>query len=337
MKNNYKTAIENVCAWPSLHKNTEGELVVFVFDQPSHSFWEGDIQCWKSKDKGETWQYESHVTRHEAGTNRMNVACGTDNDGNYMVLVSGWTGRIPSGTRQECDWIMNRDASRIQPLTCRSYDNCKTWEYLENFPQVPAQVEKDRILTPFGKIAATEGHKLSLSAYAPSPDGFCSYFLRSNDNGLSWETPVVINPKGNETSVLSLGEGKWLAASREEDMHVELFVSNDDGKTWTKKMPLTLPKQAPGDFLWTQDKKKLIYAYGNRCKGAYGIDLRFSEDMGESWSAPVKIADSPDKDSGYPSSVMLSEDEVITVYYTRLENDFSYEMRSIIWNISDIS
>jgi hypothetical protein len=316
--------------------NENKELAVFIFNQPAHSFWEGDIEYWKSCDNGDTWQFKSRVTDHDPGTNRMNIAAGRNGDGEFIVIVSGWDKRLPAGTFKECDWRMNKNANRLQSRTYLSPDNGKSWLLSENFPQLPVRKVRNRSLTPFGKIVLSEDKCLNVSAYAPTSKGHASYFVRSRDNGRSWEKPRLLNPEGNETSLLYVGEGKWLAASRENDMHVELFSSNDDGVSWRRKMPLTLPHQAPGDFFRTLNGERLFYIYGNRCKGNYGLDIRFSDDRGESWGAPTRIVNVPDKDSGYPSSVLVSEDDVVTAYYTKLDGDFEYEMRIVKWKLSQL-
>ena len=61
-------------------------------------------------------------------------------------------------------------------------------------------------------------------------------------DGNCWTDPVLINPKGDETDLLHLGDGRWLASSRQKDL-VNLFRSEDVGRTWTCDMPLTLPGQ----------------------------------------------------------------------------------------------
>jgi hypothetical protein len=330
------TAINGVCAWPSLQKNTNNELNVFIFNQPCHSFWEGDIECWKSSDAGDSWLLHSRVTEHAPSTNRMNIATGYGHKGELIVIVGGWDQRKPAGTTTDCDWQhVNANAHRLQPWIRRSADGGKNWRMEGTFPSLPGLEEKYKILTPFGRIIRSGHNRLSVSAYAHTPEGLSTYFLNSVDNGLSWETRML-NPTGNETSLFQLENKKWLAASREKDMHVELFISNDDGNTWERKMPLTLPRQAPGDFFQRLEDKRIFYIYGNRCKGNYGLDIRSSDDQGMTWSAPERIIDIANKDSGYPSCVMVSDADVVTAYYTKLDGDFEYEMRIVKWKLSQL-
>ena len=114
-----------------------------------------------------------------------------------------------------------------------------------------------------------------------------------------------MNPAGNETDILHLGGGRWLAASREfkesRDVHLELFVSTDDARTWERRMPLSLPMQVTGNLAALADGRILL-SYGNRCWNNFGVDVRISEDQGKTWSPPIRIADCPRADCGYPST-----------------------------------
>ncbi len=133
--------------------------------------------------------------------------------------------------------------------------------------------------------------------------------------------------------------GRWLAASRNNHRSrryqiVELCVSEDDGKTWRRDQPLTLPMQVTGHLMRLADGRVMV-SYGNRNWGNYGVDVRFSEDEGKTWSPPVRIADAPFADCGYPSSVQLPDGRVVTAYYTKISEDFHYEMRVAHWDPGD--
>jgi hypothetical protein len=51
------------------------------------------VECWASTDGGRIWKLRGVPAPHEPGTNRMNVAAGTANDGALIVLASGWGGQ----------------------------------------------------------------------------------------------------------------------------------------------------------------------------------------------------------------------------------------------------
>ncbi|MEO6908425.1 MAG: hypothetical protein ABI210_11100 [Abditibacteriaceae bacterium] len=62
---------------------------------------------------------------------------------------------------------------------------------------------------------------------------------------------------------------------------------------------------------------------------------RIGEDAGKTWSAPIRLADMPVWDGGYPSSVERADGRIVTASYAdhpkRGENQ--YQMDVVIWEI----
>jgi Neuraminidase (sialidase) len=161
---------------------------------------------------------------------------------------------------------------------------------------------------------------------------FSSYFVRSEDGGLSWSSPVVINPKGDETCLLQIKGEEWMAAARESNRLVQ-YRSNDNGKTWHAEFDLTLPGQVTGHLTRLKDGKILL-SYGNRNTNNCGVDIRISEDDGKNWGAPCRLANLPLPDCGYPSTVQLPDESLVTIYYAKTYNAHKYDMYSLKWKIS---
>ena len=61
----------------------------------------------------------------------------------------------------------------------------------------------------------------------------------------------------NETALISIGERKIVAAARSthtmSDQHTDIYISEDSGKTWFNKGPVTLAMQHPAHILMLQD------------------------------------------------------------------------------------
>ena len=329
------TAIQKVCAWPNLKRLPDGTLVVFIFNQPCHGLWEGDLDCWASEDNGKTWRFRSRTAQHEPTTNRMNCAAGFAKNGDLVVLCSGWSNRAQAGT-------LSGPKSRVlRPWVCRSSDGGRTWSVGMKFPEAPATAAgRDNDLIPFGDIQTAADGSLCTGAYLSKGDMREGYLVRSRDDGRSWTELAPLNPVGNETAIHHMGGGRWLAASREfrekRDVHLELFSSTDDARTWQRKMPLSLPMQVTGHVTTLADGRILL-SYGNRCWNNFGVDVRLSGDKGQTWSPPIRIADCPRPDCGYPSSVQLEDGRIVTAYYTQVSADFHYEMRVATWNPNQFS
>ncbi|MCA2971292.1 MAG: exo-alpha-sialidase [Acidobacteriaceae bacterium] len=326
------TAIQGVCAWPNLQRLTDGTLVATIFNQPCHGEWEGDLDCWASRDDGMTWKFHGRPAPHEPRTNRMNCAAGLARNGDLVVLVSGWSNREAAGhptpaTRGQV----------LKPWVCRSADGGRSWTHTTPFPD-PPQVGTglDNQFIPFGDIEQAADGSLVVSVYTRSNDGRNNGVLRSRDDGRTWGEWAELNPIGNETAILHTGGGNWLAASRMferagEAHHIELFTSTDDARTWRRRGPLTLPGQITGHLLQRRDGSLLV-TYGNRNVGNFGVDARISRDGGQRWGAPFRIAAAPQSDCGYPATVELPSGKMVTVYYTRVSPARHYEMRAAQWS-----
>ncbi len=327
-------AIQNVCAWPNLQRLEDGTLIVTIFNQPCHGRWEGDLDCWASKDEGRTWRFRGRAAAHEPGVARMNCAVGLANEGDLVALVSGCAHRGPPYSvpeKPKVDKVM-------RAWVCRSSDGGATWEIGYDFPESleESYLAKDNAFIPFGNIEQADDGSLCASGYLRRGVERQSYLFRSQDDGRTWGERVVLNPVGNETAILHLGNGRWLASSRNNHRSrhrqiLELCVSEDDGKTWRRDQPLTLPGQVTGHLARLDDGRVLL-SYGNRNWGNYGVDVRFSEDEGKTWGPPARIADAPFSDCGYPSSVQLPDGRIVTAYYTKISEDYHYEMRVAHWD-----
>jgi len=325
-------AIQGVCAWPNIQQLSDSTIIAAIFNQPCHGAWEGDLDCWASQDGGRTWRFRSRIAAHEPGTVRMNCSAGIAANGDLVVLCSGWNNRGRAYEPRGFD-----QAAVLRAWVCRSSDGGRSWKISREFPAPPASdLGQDNNFIPFGNIQAAADGSLCSSVYLRRGTRRSCYVIRSSD-GNAWTDVRALNPAGNETTLLHLGSGRWLAASREfvrpdsADVHLELLSSTDDARTWKREMPLTLPGQIPGHLLRLRDGRVLL-TYGVRNRGNYGVHIRFSEDEGKSWLAPMRIGSAPDYDCGYPSCVQLPDGKVVTAFYTKLSADYHYEMRVSFWD-----
>lgn len=319
------TAIQAVCAWPNLQITPEGELLAFLFNQPCHGKWEGDLDCWSSGDRGETWQFRGRPAAHTPGTNRMNCAVGLLENGEALVLCGGWDGRAARGTKPL------PFTKALSPWICRSGDSGMTWSVADDFPATNLASGESWI--PFGNIRRGADGRLAVCCYKKVQEGgFSCAFFRSRDHGVSWELQSTVSQVGNETDILHLGDGRWIASSREEQTrHIELLRSEDDGQTWQACGPLTLPEQHTSHLLRLRDGRILL-SYGNRCRNNAGVEIRVGDEAGENWGPPVRLANCPSRDCGYPSTVQIGDAEFLTAHYTQLSGAYHYELRVTQWH-----
>jgi len=183
-------------------------------------------------------------------------------------------------------------------------------------------------VVPFGDIQEGVDGTLRVGFYGGATGS--GFVYRSRDDGKTWGQSVALNKDVviHEPALFHLGEGKWLAATRLNGL--DLYASDDDAKTWAHRMKLTGPQQHPGHFARLKDGRVLL-TYGNRLVPK-GVDVRFSDDEGTTWSKPFRVVDFQG-DGGYPSSVQLPNGQMLTAYYAqRIEDHKRYHMGVVLWD-----
>jgi hypothetical protein len=329
-------AIDNVCAWPNLTQLRDGTIIATIHNAPDHGTSAGDVSCWASTD-GEFWEKRGHPAPNDPDTVRMNVAAGLARNGDLLVLCSGWTNvRQPELPKR----APFRDAV-LRLWVCRSQDGGRTWTQHREFAEPAAGYTE---YVPFGPISVGADGALHVSCYAgelrdPKKSetayrnrGHRSWHFRSNDDGLNWHPVSVISPRHNETTLFHLGEDRWIAAAR--DQAVDLFRSEDNGRTWAGPHQVTGVREYNAHLLRLGDGR-LLLSYGNRVEGHRGVLARLSGEEGRTWGPPIRLIHTGG-DNGYPSSVQRADGRIVTAYYAKaVENHDRYHMGVIIWEVPE--
>jgi len=312
------------CAWPNLTLLGDGRtLAAALFNNASHGHRPGDVECWLSSDGGVTWKFGSAATQHEPETIRMNHAAGLAENGDLIVLTGGWSNLWPP------DKPRLRGSFRYEtlgPWLSRSPDGGKSW-YVEKqaFPQ---KAPSGQPAVPFGDFQIAENGDLCVSVCSTQASWekyedrkFRVWLYRSKDDGKSWGEPAVIIADDNETSLLHLGKGRWLACVRtgtgvEGKDQLQLYASEDDGRTWIFKRKMTGFQRVNGHLAKLRNGN-VLFSYGDRASesGKKGIEAMLSSDHGETWGEPVRLIDWNGADGGYPTSVQRKDGQIVTAYY----------------------
>lgn len=335
-------AIDNVSGWPRLTLLPDGNLACLIWPHPVHGYTEGAVESWHSTDGGRLWHKRGVPVPHAPTTNRMNAAGGLTAAGDYIALIGGWDRRLhPAGWEPDPllppppQGYFNKTGARsIDPVPAVSTDGGFTWrQFAAVSPLPPGRTS----LIPFGRIAPVEGRTLGVMMYqrledATDPlDRRRSFFFVSEDDGATWHKRGQLPPGTNpsEATWLRLENGDLYAAVRMvyHDQHLAAFRSTDGGRTWITEGNLTLPNQNPADFTRLADGRILL-TYGTRNEGDWAIYTRLADPDVHYWSAPLRLVDlegstnephreNPRRDGGYPSTVLLDDGTLVTVYYTR--------------------
>lgn len=329
--------IKGVCAWPKLVLLPDGQIAAAIYNQPGHvQLLEGDVACWASADGGVTWEFRGNTTRHAPGTARVNHAIGLAGDGALVAAASGWTlVRNDDGTF--------RRGELLRPVASRSTDGGRTWRISEEFPDAP----DGQRLIPFGNIERGADGRLRVAAYSftrgVKPRVDRCYAVASADDGVTWQVQSLVGaPDANETDLLHLGGGHWLAAARNlgdpqaPGHSIDVYASDDDAATWRRVSRVTAALEHPGDLVQTADGR-IILAYGDRRPGHYGVCVRVSRDRGLTWSEPVTLTQGVQtRDCGYPSTVQLRDGTLVTAYYSKKSTRHDgYHMAVVRWRLAE--
>jgi len=247
-------AVDNVCAWPNLTILRDGTIVATIFNQPSHGSVAGDVECWATKDNGRTWHKAGTPAPHEPDTNRMNVAAGRAANGDLIVIASGWSNKYPPGQSGA-----PFRAGILHAWLSRSSDGGHTWSI--DRESLPDRAPDKNPWIPFGDVVEGDDGLLHVSVYSwpgNSPRNERAWCLQSRDDGKTWEEfrPLDKDNLRNETAILNLGDGKWLAAARHSALYG--YASDDDCRSWRALGAITEGGQHPGHLLRLKDGRILL-------------------------------------------------------------------------------
>lgn len=147
-----------------------------------------------------------------------------------------------------------------------------------------------------------------------------AYLLRSRDQGQTWSQPslVAYDPEQRmgfgEPALVRLSTGRLLTMMRTGG-YLYQALSDDDGWTWQGV------KQSPiwgyPAHLTQMHSGRVLCTYGYR-RSPFGIRACVSDDQGETWDTTKEFVlrhDGLHVDLGYPASVQLTDDRLLTIYY----------------------
>jgi hypothetical protein len=311
--------------WPRLLKLRDGRLMVVARDGDLHLGLRGRIVCCYSPDGGESWSQ----TREIAGE-------GLDNRDPAVIQLSSGQLLIAYHSHTAHEYRDGAVRVRREPkspndlLFRRSDNGGETWSQPWSIPTIELDSKgidaKARVVEviPYRMVEMPDGTIVlgfHADVYGDNDEVHptAAYTSRSRDGGQTWTAPTYLSDY-TEPALLWLPGGKLLAALRHDSPQepgLSIAESYDLGDTWTTPVPVTGSVEHPGDLLRLKDGRILL-TFGRR-QPPYGIRALLSYDDGKTWDQENRIvlaADSASRDCGYPSSVQLDTEEIVTVYYT---------------------
>lgn len=150
--------------------------------------------------------------------------------------------------------------------------------------------------------------------------------VRTTDGGINWKFLSWIDEPGINSimpSSVRLDTSRlFTLVRRTKPAEMAAFISSDNGLSWAKLAdPVVVDANGHPPALLKLRDGRLCLVYGIRSpetvKGGRGMYVVYSDDEGQTWSAPKQIrgGDGPTRDIGYPRSVELPDGRVLATYY----------------------
>ena len=349
--------------WPTVCRLKNGDLVaVFSGDRDGHVCPYGKVQLVRSTDGGETWSEPKTIANgflddRDAGVVQLP---------NGEVVVTWFT----SIAFNSSEWLVKqhpeyrRHFEKLPPelveanlgyYLIRSADNGETWSKplkLENCDQ-----------TPHGPIVLRDGSLLQIGRrslgdkFAAGKNVFGKTIIsvsRSTDGGRTWNCVCPEIPASNsendvphmfhEPHVAELPDGTLVGMVRyhgddgdpllRKHGHMRITFSKDGGKTWTPMAKTPLLGLPP--HLLALPDGRLVCAYGRRVgEYGFGVFAAVSDDDGRTWDTAneIMLAPSHNGDLGYPSSTLLADGWILTVFYQQLKPGEKTRLMATKWRL----
>lgn len=160
-------------------------------------------------------------------------------------------------------------------------------------------------------------------------DGFDEIGFLANDSDNNWVEPYAF----------ALSDTDIIVHIRVENAEKDIGTiyqteSHDGGKTFSPARPIGLERGFPSHIM-RHSNGMMIASYGYRRKDM-GERVMFSKDCGKTWIADYILCDdSKVWDLGYPSTVELSNGELMTVYYQYNEDVEACEIKACVWDLPE--
>jgi len=318
--------------WPTIVRAADGELLIaFSGDRESHVCPFGKTQLVRSRDGGKTWS--APETINDTPLDDRDAGILVSSKGTVLVTwftslafeeIAGLKKSVEGPWRDPIARITSNDRTKwLGNWIRRSADGGKAWgEFIDSL-----------VSAPHGPIELKDGRQLYLGinqrvgSYksAEPPPGQRIAAAESRDDGRTWSRiGFVPIPKGvgsggfHEPHVVETGDGKLVGMIRHHgqpgDQVLWQTESADGGKTWTEARPTAI-WGLPPHLIRLRDGRLLV-SYGHR-RPPFGERGCLSRDGGATWDLAheILIQDAPNGDLGYPASIQLDDETVLTIYY----------------------
>jgi sialidase-1 len=305
----------------------DGELLCVMREASEHISADGQIISVRSVDGGRNWGARQ-VVLDDADTDWRSASLCQLRDGTLLnnalpqVHYDG-SGRFVGGHEP-----VPGNRGRTEGIYVgRSDDGGRTWSW----PSEP--MVSDPYPSPFTaeRIVELDTGRLVMACYVSAPDRSrsISILYASEDGGHNWRyLAVIADVPGvslNEPSLLQTRSGRLISVlrSNRSDGFYQA-VSDDRGQTWSPAVPCGIPGEGNPASLVQLPDDTILCVHGSRID-VVGMYVVASRDDGDSWDvANRKVIrdDLANWDMSYPSTTVMPDGQVFTVYYFNMFHRF---------------
>ena len=303
---------------PAIVSTTSGTLLAFAEGRHLGRSDTGDIDTVlrRSYDNGKTWQPLQIVWDDKANT------CGNpspvvDRETGRIVLLSTWN--RGDDYEKDIDAGSSRDTRRVfvsyssddgvswtDPKEITASVKKANWRWYATGPGHGIQLDDGRLVIPCNHTVGA----------VVSENKSHSHVITSTDGGETWELGGSTGPSTNESTVVSLDDGRLLLNSRSNHKLNRRAVSwsSDKGKTWYGPFldSALIEPVCQGSLLKVKQEGKSHYIFSNPAsKKREKMTVKVSRDECETWSKGLVLNKGF---SAYSDLVELPGDEIGCLY-----------------------
>ncbi len=219
---------------------------------------------------------------------------------------------LPAEMAEYAPWARSGGAAYVH----RSTDGGRTWDHtarVETAPYSGGYNMRGGVELASGEIVLP---------LCDVPNYKVVFVVRSNDGGRTWSAPQeaarLAGRELEEPAMLALDERRLLLMLRDNITHyLHSAVSEDSGHTWSEPRQTSILGY-PAHLLRLPDGR-IMCTYGYRY-APFSIRAVLSEDEGRTWDSEqcLVIRDGlPNRDLGYPATVLCRDGSLFTIYYAQ--------------------
>ena len=337
---------EHYHGWPTVALRKNGELLVaYSGGREAHVCPFGRLELIRSGDGGRTWSWpqvimDSPIDDRDAGaleTPTGSILLTTFTSLAYEDVLNHANGWPPERLERWQAVQRRATASQRQALLgnwmLRSVDGGMTWSAPYRVP----------LNSPHGPVALSGGRLLYAGKQLWSPGkkvGVCE----STDDGRTWRWLSDIPARTGDTveeyhelHAVEAGDGRIIVHlrnhNRQNSGETLQCESPDGGRNWTLPHPIGI-WGLPSHLLRLRDSR-ILMSYGYR-RTPFGIRASISSDHGRTWARQIILSsDGAGPDLGYPSTVELKDNQLVTVWYESLKDSPRAVLRSVRWSVGE--